>query len=225
MTKFKMFKYPVIMATTLLGLFLARELLDIDVSNVSKISLGGMGLEFDNKTRNEATSAISEFETRFNELAERMDVFEKTIDPAQDLPSQTPKNLSAELNVVSDEVSQLSKSQSKFTKTTLFGRQGYIYVGIYDSSDGEWKRAILLRPDSSQPVTSAPDQLPAGGRFLLRVNIVLREGLPPNDEQYFRSRKNIGVIPSETLVALLGKPVGIKRANSVEYWAPVRVSE
>ena len=225
MTRFEMLKYPVIMTTVLLGLFLAQELLGIDLSNLSKLSFGSLAVEFDDKTRNESSSAISEFEIKFSELSNRMDAFEKTTNKRGSLPSQTPKSLSAELNVVSDEVSQLSKSQSRFTKTTLFGRHGYIYVGIYNSSADEWKRAILLRPDSGQPVTSAPDELPVGGMFLLQANIVLRDGLPPNNKEYFKSTKNIGVIPSRTLVALRGQPVGIERKYSVEYWAPVTVSE
>ncbi len=167
--------------------------------------------------------AVSEVETKLKELTARMEALEKKADTVQVLRS--PKLVSAEFDEVSDAVSQLSMSQSKSTKTVLVGRKGYIFIGIHNSTDGKWKRAILHHQYSNKPVTSAPNQLPVGGGFLVGTNMVLRDGLPPNDNQYFRSIKNIGVIPRGTLVVLLDQPVGIDRGFAVEYWAPVEVSE
>ena len=224
MTKLEMLKYPVMMITVIVGLVLAEWLLDIDVSRITKI--GPQGIELVQETREHTSAAVSEVETKLKELTARMEALEKKTDTSEfSLTRKDTLLLRAEFDEVSDAVSQLSMSQSKSTRTVLVGRQGYIFIGIYNSTDGEWKRAILGRQDSRQPVTSAPDQLLVGGRYLVDTNMVLRDGLPPNDEQYFRSRKNMGVIPRGTLVALLDQPVGINRGFAVEFWAPVEVSE
>lgn len=219
MTKLKLLKYPIMMISVIIGLFLVQSLLKINLSNISKIALHGFEIEMIQGARKESLDALVEMALDIKELTVRIDSLERK--------TKTPKPelLSVELNEVSDVVSQLSMSQSKFTRTVLSGRKGYIFVGIYNSTDGKWTRAILLRQNSGESVTSAPNQLPVGGRFLVGTNIVLRDGLPPDDEQYFRSRKKIGVIPRGTHVALLDQPVGINRNHGVEYWAHVEVSE
>lgn len=217
MTKLKLLKYPVMMISIVGGLVLVQSLLKINLSNISKIALHGFEIEMIQETRKESSDALVEVVTELKSLTVRIDSLErKTNNPK-------PELFSAELNEVSDAVSQLSMSQSKVTRTVLSGRKGYIFIGIYDSKQGKWTRAILQHQDSSQPVTSAPNQLPVGGRFLVDTNMVLRDGLPPNDKQYFRSRKNIGVIPRGTLVALLDQPMDIDRKFAVEYWVLVEV--
>ena len=225
MTKSAMFKYPIMMISIVLGLILIECSLDIDFSEITDriTKIGPQGIELDHETRKHTSVAVSELERGLKELTARMEALEKKADTVQVLRS--PKLVSAEFDEVSDAVSQLSMSQSKSTKTVLVGRKGYIFIGIHNSTDGKWKRAILHHQYSNKPVTSAPNQLPVGGGFLVGTNMVLRDGLPPNDNQYFRSIKNIGVIPRGTLVALLDQPEGIDRGFAVEYWAPVEVSE
>lgn len=217
MTKLKLLKYPIMTISVVVGLILARWSLDIDFSRMTKI--GPQGMEFDNNTRESAVGVTSELDAKLKELSLRIETLEGKTDSV-DVKSQT----TAKLNEVSDQVSQLSMSQSKFTKTVFSGRKGHIFIGQYDSTAG-WNQAVFLIQDSGQPVTSAPEQLPVGGRFLVRTNMVLRDGLPSNDAEYFRGKENIGVIPRGTLVALLGQPAGIDRKFAVEYWAPVQVLE
>lgn len=207
------------MASILLGVVVADWWLEIDLSRMSEI--GPEGLKLAQETREDASAAISELEIALADVSARLDALER--DAGAVVPSPTPTK--PEVDQVSDATARLSRSPVEGRATVLEGRIGYIFIGNYDTASSTWTDPVLLRLDSAQAERAGPGEMLIGSQFRLRLNMVLRDGVPANDVEYFRSRQNLGVLPRGTLVTLLERPVGIDREFAVQHWAKVGVAE
>jgi len=215
----ELLRYPVIVASVLAGVIVANWFLALDLSRITEVGPSGIKLQ---ETREEASVAISELEARLDETAARVSAVEEQIEASGGVAR---KKMVSEVSESSDAVASLSRAINDREGTLLEGREGYIWIGNYKAATHGWDRQNLLQVDSRLPVERPPSQLAKGSQFRLAINTVLRDGLPPNDEEYFRARKNLGVVPRGTLLTLLGEPVGIDREFAKQYWAEMEVAE
>lgn len=72
-----------------------------------------------------------------------------------------------------------------------------------------------------EPVRDSPASLPLSATYTSLGNMVVRDGLPSNDADYFRARASLGVIPRGTSIRLVTAPVAIDRQYAVQYWAQI----
>jgi hypothetical protein len=98
--------------------------------------------------------------------------------------------------------------------------KGYIWIGNYNQT---WTSPQLAQPETGKPMSVSPNQFKTGEEYIVLGNLVVRDGLPANDESYYRGRKSLGVIPQGTRIRLINGPVPIDRQFAVQYWAEVQV--
>lgn len=208
-------KYPVAVAAVFLALVGAKFILEVPFGAVTKI--GKDGVEFAQEAKGElaslgsqlnaATKAIEEIKKELSAKAlsaeARGAIFEA---------SQTVSNQTAQLATLRREVAAGTDEQT-----------GYIWIGDISKSSSSWQRIKLLSPATNAPLATPPSSISPGATFTVSGNMVLRDGLPANDADYFQARKSLGVLPIGTKVRVLAKPVGIDREFAVQYWANVAI--
>lgn len=205
-------RYPLLVLSLFLAAWASKCALDLDFGRLE--SVGAEGLRF--RTEEAQTQSLVEIETRLNELRAAVDSLQTTGARPEEATAPT---LDAATQTVSDQTARVTELREEARPADV--REGFVFIGNYGPEG--WDRAMLLRTGAEDgPVTRPPDQLRVGEEFVLRGNMVLRGGPPPNNEQYYRAVPSLGVIPRGTRVELLGEPVGIDREFAVQYWARVR---
>jgi hypothetical protein len=212
-TAVELLKYPVTVFSILLALIIAKFTLGISFGAVAEVGPGGVKFAQDAKAEiadlagklNGAVVAIEELkkqsETRAPSAQSQTAVFEAT-------------------QTVSDQTAQLAKLSSDQPAGTS-KQKGYIWIGDYKNG---WNRVKLGAVDTGQPIAGSPEKLLPGTEYSVLGNMVVRDGLPSNDADYFGGRKSLGVIPRGTKVRLVKAPVLIDREYVVQYWAEVELS-
>ena len=122
---------------------------------------------------------------------------------------------------VSDQTANVSKLFAAATGKASISARGYIWIGNY--ADDRWDSPKLASLASGQPVAMTPRQIKPGTEYSVLGNMVIRNGLPPNNTEYFRAQKSLGVIPRGTRVRIVTSPIGIDREFAVQYWAEVEI--
>ncbi len=102
------------------------------------------------------------------------------------------------------------------------GLRGFMWIGNYGS--GGWSRANLQVRGSGAVLQTSPNEMAPGDEYVVRANLVLRDGLPSNDADYFRARASLGVATNGTTVRLESEPVPFDREFAVQYWAEVSMA-
>jgi hypothetical protein len=209
-------KYPLAVLSVFLALVGAKFILGIPFGSVSEITTDGV------KFSQEAKGEIASLSAQVNGLSKAVEELR--------LGTGTTKPLSVESKSKIFEASQTVSNQT--AELTAVGptksapgeeARGYIWVGDYDSSDGKWTRIKLVSPTTNASLSGAPTSISAGSEYAVGANMVLRDGLPRNDGEYFQGRKSIGIIPTGTRVRILGVPTPIDREFAVQYWVQVAV--
>jgi hypothetical protein len=207
-------KNPVTVLSIFLALVGAKFILGIPFGSVSEITKDGM------KFTRDAKGEIAALSSQLNAATQSIEEIKKQI-------SSTSKPLSFEAKseifkasqTVSDQTAQIATvgTNNESGKAELIG---FIWIGDYNKV---WQRIQLVSPVTNAPLKEAPTRIAPSAVFTVSGNMVLRDGLPKNDDEYFRGRKSIGVIPTGTRIKILSIPVGIDREFAVQYWAKVEI--
>lgn len=206
-------KYPITILSIFLALVGAKYVLGITFGPVSEISADGV------KFSQDARGEIASLSAQVNAVTKSLEEMKRQL-PSTQLSAEARSAVFEASQIVSDQTAQVTKlyTAADSTKSAL---TGYIWVGDYNNKTGEWTRIKLVSPQTNATVTTPLTQISPGTIFAVTGNLVVRDGLPQNDKDYYQGRKSIGVIPSATHIKILSAPVGIDREYAVQYWAQV----
>lgn len=203
-------KYPVTVLSIFLALAGAKYLLGVRFDTITKISSDGV--EFSQEAKGEIAS-----------LATQVNALSKTVDELRKETSDKPLTVEAKAKIaeaaqtVSNQTADLASVKPAQGEATA--ARGYIWIGDYDAAGKTWSRIRLVAPNSNQAVS--PSSLTIGGEYVVSANLVMRDGQPRNDDDYYRSLATLGVVRNGTRVRLLSAPVAIDRGFAVQYWVQV----
>ena len=214
----ELLKFPIMAASIVLALLFAKWLLGIDFSGIAEI--GPTGIKFQ-ETQIATSEAMTDLDSRLREAFARIEQLEKNADVT---PAET-EAVTEETAQVSDAVARLSRISQMESQTLLKGKEGYIWIGDWDRHTKVWSKQQLLRIDTGQPEERAPSLMTPGSKYIVSGNMVLRQGQPPNNAQYFRAVSSLGNIPKGTQIQLLETPTGIDREFAFQCWVKVLVVE
>lgn len=198
-------KYPLTVFSILLALIIATYTIGIKFGVVSEINSGGIKFVTDTK------SEISELSSKLNAALTAIEQLKSQVPSAQ-----TPTAQAA----VVDAAQTVPDQSAQFSKISNASRQGYIFIGNYDNG---WSSVKLGALDNGQPIKISPEELKPGTTYQVLGNMVVRDGLPENDSQYYQARSSIGTVPRGSKIRLVNTPVGIDRKFATQYWAPVEI--
>jgi hypothetical protein len=206
-------KYPVLVLSIVVGLVVVKHSLGLEFGVVTEVTTDG--LKFSEQSNTATVEAMADLETRLNDALARLETLEAG---ASDGEVDSSLKASWISQAVSDKTAKLAELGSEIEGIEQKKVRGWVWLGNFDK---EWSPATLAPLTTGQPVTIAPDTMQTGTEYKVLGNMVLRDGLPPNDELYFRARENLGVVPRGQVVTLLSAPYGVDRGFAVQYWAPV----
>lgn len=207
----ELLRYPILVLTILLGMWIARPLLGVDYTRLTKV--GPSGLEF-----SEAKTAFVDLDSALRGMQKEIELLKASAPAAGEQASPEKKaEIIEAAQTVSNETAELAdignipsnKSEGK-----------YIWMGNFN---GNWERVQLNDPANNSPVSKPPDQLKPGDVFRVRGNMVVRAGLPQNNQEYYRGRESLGIVPRGKSVRLLSQPEPIERGATTQYWVRVEV--
>ena len=208
-------KYPVLVLSIVLALIILKYSLDLEFGMITEVSTDG--LKFSKKSNKAALEAITELELKLNDLSVRLSSIEN-----KDTSDSSVEQIKAETFFASQEVSDATATIAKLSPPIQGTKSetliGWMWVGNYDN---EWIKTPFARIDTGQPLEVGPVRMQAGTEYKVLGNMVIRDGLPPNDEDYYRARKSLGIVPRGSIVRLLDSPKGIDREFAVQYWAKI----
>jgi hypothetical protein len=207
-------KYPVTVFSILIALIIAKYVLGLSFGAVAAVGPGGVTFVQD------AKAEIADLAARLNGALAAIEELRNQTVPQGTSSPQAQTAIFAATQTVSDQTTQLAKITSDQPASN--GKQkGFIWIGDYQAG---WRNVNLSNPATGQPITEPPGKLVPGTEYSLLGNMVVRDGLPSNDTDYFRGRKSLGVLPRGTKIRLIRAPTPIDREFAVQYWAEVEVS-
>lgn len=204
-------KYPVVVLSIFLALVGAKYFLDIPFGSVSEITRDGV------KFTQEAKGEIASLSAQLNGAIKSIEEIKRQL-PSKSLSPEAKSEIFEASQTVPDQTAQLTTVKSADAGPEL---TGYIWIGDYSKATSTWQRVKLVSPTTNSPLASAPPTIAPGAVFAVSGNMVLRDGLPPDDGAYFQARKSLGVLPTGTRVKVLSAPVAIDREFAVQYWLQV----
>jgi hypothetical protein len=207
----ELLKYPITILSILLALIAARYFLGITFGAVAEVSASGV------KFSQDAKGEIASLAAQLNSATAAIEELRKQSPQHAELTPKAQSALFEASQTVSNQTAQVAKLQAD-PGTDSPKSKGYIWIGDYGN---DWARVKLAPVDSNDPIKVAPAQIVAGSEYKVLGNMVVRESLPPNNADYYRSLKSLGIIPVGTKVRILSKPTGIDREFAVQYWAEV----
>lgn len=205
-------KNPVTVLSIFLALVGGKFVLGIPFGSLTEVSKDGM------KFSQNAKGEIASLSSQLNAATQSIEEIKKQLSSTP-LSSEAKSKIFVASQIVSDQTAQIAtvSNNAESGKTELVG---FIWIGDYKKV---WQRMQLISPVTNSLLKEAPKQIAPSSVFTLAGNMVLRDGLPKNDDEYFRGRKSIGVIPSGTRIKILAAPVAIDREFAVQYWVKVEV--
>ena len=212
----ELFKYPILVVFIVLGVIALKYSLGLEFGMVTEFSTNG--LKFSERSNKATLKAISELESKLNEVTVKIADIERRASLNADNERNVQLNAFSASQSVSDETANIAKLKPPTDGKDVERIIGYIWIGNYN---GQWERTTLANLSSGQPINIAPMKIQAGTKYTVLGNMVIRDGLPPNNEKYYRARNNVGVVPRGSDVSVLSKPEGIKRKFATQYWAKI----
>ncbi|MCE0915664.1 hypothetical protein [Pseudomonas sp. NMI760_13] len=201
----ELLKYPLTVFSILLALIVATHTLGIKFGVVSELSVEG--IKFTQETKSEVSDLASKLNAALTAIEE--------------LKARTPSAQTPIVQAAIAEAAQTVSDQSaQFSRISPGSRQGYIFIGNYDNA---WSALKLGALETGQPIVIAPGNLKAGTTYQVLGNMVVRDGLPANDSQYYQGRASLGTVPRGSKVRLISTPVGIHREFATQYWAQIEI--
>lgn len=216
-TLVEMLKYPVLVFSIVAALVVAKYLLGVEFGVITEVST--QGVKFAEQSR-ATVEALANLEASLNESLVRIQALEKHV---QASPAET-KRVESEAFSAAQTVSDATATIARLNEAAVSGGAermiGYIWIGNYNR---QWNSIKLGNLDTGQPIELPPQEIEPGTEYKVLGNMVLRAGLPPNDQDYFRAQASLGVIPRGTKVSIRRRPVGIDREFAIQYWAEIEV--
>ncbi len=208
----EIFKYPILVFSIVLAVLILKVSLGLEFGVVTELSTSG--LKFSEQSNQAALKAISELELKLGELSLKVEALEEGGHPES---AMVQNNFTA-TQEVSDSTAAIARltAGTQDSKPTVL--TGYMFIGNYTK---DWDKTTIGRLDTGYGNTTPPAEMRQGMQYRVLGNMVIRDGLPPNTDEYYRARANIGVVPRNSLVTLLDNPEAVKRDSVVQYWAKV----
>lgn len=211
----ELLKYPIIGASIVLSLWMAKVFLAFDINSISELSTSTIKFR-------QATSDLS---TQIVPLSEKVKVLEVSLDAllkSSTVDTEKVNNAieadQEKIQTVTDNVEHIN--QLKISSGTPQILEGYIWIGNYNEASKTWSTILLENIEKTTPLTDIREQT----TYKVEGNMILR-GTPPKAEgDYFKSSPNLGIIAKGTPVLLLEKPYMVKRATT-QCWVKVRWSK
>ena len=209
----ELLKGPVLVLTLLSVILILNATNIVDFENLTEVSTSG--LKFREKKDEKTLDVLIEYKSEIDDLSARL----KEVERLSDIDETKLKVASAraETDVVSDATAALTNLKIDNEPITNIEMRGYIFIGTYEDT---WIKKKIEYENGDQ-VESAPNELKLDRLYRVTGNMVLRDGLPPNNSEYFRARKRLAVVNKGTSVKFLRKPELIDRPYSNEYWVEV----
>jgi hypothetical protein len=209
----ELLKYPITIFSLLLALVAAKSMLGLPFGQITEFGPGGL------KFAHDAKAEIADLAGKLNGAMAEIEALKKATPEVRANSDQGRKDVFAASQTVSDQTAALSNVVRDQTPTAAPLRRGYIWIG--DFNNGNWGKTMLGSGTRDEPVKEPPISLALSATYTTLGNIVVRDGLPSNDVEYFRARASLGVIPRGTSVRLVNAPVAIDRQYAVQYWAQI----
>lgn len=211
----ELFKYPVAVLAIFLALVGAKYVLGIPFGSISELTKDGV------KFTQDAKGEIASLSAQVNAISKALEELKKQV-PEKPLTSSARSAIFEASQTVSTQTAQLTSLDPPRDASAQV-QKGYIWIGDYDRSAKAWGRVKLLSAASNSPLTLSPEAVTPGSIYAVSANMVLRDGLPPNNAEYFQARKSLGVIPIGTKVVAISQPVAVDREFAVQYWLEVAI--
>jgi len=210
-------RYPVIGASIVLSIWFAEWAIGFDIGNISEMSTTSI------KFRQDASDLAGQIVP----LAERVKFLEVSIQTL--LKKDSAKNNidirntimanAADLQTATDKVTQIS--EMKLTPNDGQSVEGFIWIGNFDKRSNRWSTVLLGEVDKATPPADIQSQV----TYTVEGNMILRQSLPKDNRDYFRSVASLGIIPKNSKITLLEKPTAVDREFTIQYWVRVRWSK
>lgn len=207
----ELLKYPLTILSLLIALIVAKYTLGVSFGAVTEVSLEGV------KFTQDAKGEIADLAGKLNGALAAIEELKKQAGSKETFSPRAQSEIFAATQTVSDQTAQLAKLSSVQAAGSP-KQKGLIWIGDYKNG---WSRVLLSAIDTGKQIVVPPDKLLSGTEYSVLGNMVVRDGLPSNDADYFRGRKSLGVIPRGTKVRLVRAPAAIDRGFAVQYWAEV----
>ena len=226
----ELLKYPILVLSIILGVVV------LDLFDYNIVSLGASGIEVERRIENslqdsEAMSQkIDSLELLLSELVIKLEnqpttksTGEQTYgDSINDSPLagsavKKGKAWTHQLQA-SDLTTKIHQELDQFKKSEV--RTGWIWIGCYYSP--AWDPMNLKGIGEKVLYSGAPEGIQKNDVYEVVDNMYMREHLPPNNEQYFRSVEWVGIVPSGTKVEVIEPPRGLERNSSIHYWMKIK---
>lgn len=211
----ELFKQPMLVLSILCALAVLKSCMGLEFPGPVK-KVGLEGIEFLAEENRATFESLASLEAKINESVVRIEALES----ASDRPDGEVESRAFEAaQTVSDttaEVARIRESRALDGAKT----RGYIWIGNYRDA---WNPAKLGHSDTGQPISIPPALLEPGAEYRVLGNMVLREGLPANNEQYFRGQASLGVVPRGSRISIQRQPVGVNRESATQYWVEVEL--
>jgi len=211
----ELWKYPVAVMAVFLALVGAKYILGVPFGSLSEVTKDGV------KFTQDAKGEIASLSAQVSEVSKALEELKKQI-PERPLTAAARSEIFEAGQTVSAQTAQLTSVDTS-SASPASSQKGFIWIGDYDKATKKWTRVKLLPAESNSPLALGPESISPGSVFAVSANMVLRDGLPNNDVEYFKARRSTGVLPTGTRVVAQTKAVGIDREFAVQYWLEVAV--
>ena len=212
----ELLRYPVLVFSIVLALVALKYTLGLQIGVLTEVSTDG--LKFSEESNQATLEAITEIESRMNDLSARLAAMEQQSTDPVEAPPMARVEASPATQTVSDATASIAKIRTHLPEAKKDAIRGWIWMGNFD---GSWSKPTLAMLNTGQPLDLEPEKIVAGSEFRVLGNMVIRDGLPRNDKEYYRAQKSLGVVPRNSVVRLLSPPQAIDREFAVQYWAEV----
>lgn len=208
-------KYPVIVLSIVIGLIIVKYSLDIEFGMITELSTDG--LKFSEKSNKATLEALTELESTINDISIRLNILEKGSAPSSETAKARAEAFFAS-QAVSDATAKIAELSNEIPGAKEKFNSGWIWIGNFDQI---WSKTTISQLNTGQPIDIAPEDMKVGTEYKVLGNMVIRDGLPPNNEEYYKARKNLGVLPRSSVITLLKTPEAVDRKFAVQYWAKI----
>jgi hypothetical protein len=211
----ELIKYPIIIFSIVIGLAASKSLLGLEFGAITEVTTGGVRFAEKSAATDQALTVL---EGKVNQALVELEQLRK-IAPASAVSSSEAKSkLFEAAQTVSDQTARVQSIQVMAQSDRDKPLRGYMWIGNFDRT---WSNAQLATLADRQPVTMAPNAMQPGTEYVVLGNVVVRDGLPSNDRDYYKNRGVAGVVSRGDRVRLLSAPQGVDREYAVQYWAEI----
>ena len=215
-SRIELMKYPVLVFSIVIALIILKLSLGLEFGMITELSTDG--LKFSEKSNKATLESITELETKLNDSVVRIAALEKEINKNEKIGQSTQSKAFSASQIVSDATATIANLRPKIEGKDIAKVIGYIWIGNFEN---KWGKTTLAKLDTGQPISLSPMQMQIGTEYKVLGNMVVRDGLPPNNAEYYRARKSLGVVPRGSIISILKKPEKVDREFAIQYWVEV----